>query len=72
MTVITTSITVAPDGSISAADKLPQGSYSATITVTEPPRPRRSVREMRRHNLRWDGSVSLRREDMYDENGQLR
>lgn len=72
MTVITTRLTVAPDGTISTATPLPAGEHAATVTVTEPPHPRRSVREMRRHDLPWDGSISLRREDMYDENGRLR
>jgi hypothetical protein len=71
VTVITTRLTVRPDGSISAAERLPQGEYTAVITVPEAPR-RRSVREMRRHDLPWDGSISLRREGMSDENGRLR
>jgi hypothetical protein len=72
MTIITTTIHVAADGAVSVADRLPQGDHSATITVTGPSHPRRSVREMRRHNLPWDGRISLHREDMYDENGRLR
>lgn len=67
-------ITVSSDGYISgrAPSDVAPGEHQAVILGATVPVHRRSVREMRRHNLPWDGSVSLRREDMYDENGRLR
>jgi hypothetical protein len=70
MTVITTRLTVGPDGSISAADRLPQGEYAAVITVPEPPAPRRSILNLPVHDGPWNDSVSLRREDMYGDDGR--
>jgi hypothetical protein len=74
MTVITTRLTVGPDGSISAADRLPQGEYAAVITVPEPPRrPAGKPFTMQNfpiHDGPWDDSVSLRREDMYGDDGR--
>lgn len=71
MPVITARITVAPDGAITgqAPHGVPPGEHPVAITVLSP---RRSVRDMPQHDEPWDGSVSLRREDMYDENGRLR
>jgi hypothetical protein len=62
MTVITTRLTVSADGTISAAEQLPQGEYTAVITKKPPAR--RSVLDLPVHHGSWNDSVSLRREDM--------
>jgi len=71
MTVITTRLTVSPEGVISSTTPLPVGEHAATVTVSVPQR-RRSVREMPLHHEPWDSSISLRREDLYDDEGRLR
>jgi len=71
MTVITTRLTVSPEGAISSTIPLPTGEHHAYVTVTVPPR-RRSVRDMPVHHAAWDDSTSLRREDLYDDDGRLR
>ena len=70
MTVITTRLTVGPDGAVSVADSLSAGEHPATITVSEPPPARRSVRDMIVRDGPWDDSISLRREDMYGGDGR--
>ncbi len=74
MAIITTLITVGADGTISgqAPREIVPGEHQATIMAAPAAARRRSVRDMPRHDLPWDGSISLRREDMYDENGMLR
>lgn len=67
MTVITTRLTVAPDGTVSIATQLPAGEHQATVTLAAPPKGRRSVRDMPLHHGPWDDSFSLRREDMYGD-----
>jgi hypothetical protein len=69
MTIITTRITVAADGTISVATPLPVGDHAATITVTEPPQRRVSVLDLPTHNGPWDDRLSLRREDLYGDHG---
>jgi hypothetical protein len=73
MTVITTRLIVRPDGSISAAAPLPAGEHAATITVAESPqRPGKpfTMEHFPMHDGPWDDSVSLRREDMYGDDGR--
>ena len=70
MTVITTRLAVGPDGSISVADLLPQGEYAAVITVPEPPASRRSILDLPVQHGPWNDNVSLRREDMYGDDGR--
>ena len=76
MTVITAHIQVAEDGTISghAPQGVPAGEHMATITVAPPRRPGKpfTMEDFPIHDEPWDGSVSLRREDMYDEDGRLR
>jgi hypothetical protein len=78
MTVITTRLIVAPDGTISAATPLPAGEHVASITVVEPPQRRPgpgkpfTMAEFPIHDEPWDDSISLRREDLYDDEGRLR
>ena len=71
MTVITTRITVSPDGTISTATPLPAGEYEAAITApATTPKPRGSVLDLPVHDGPWDDSLSLRREDMYGDDGR--
>ena len=70
MTVITTILHVSPDGAISIAEKLPAGDHTAIITVSESPQPRRSALDLAVHHGPWDDSISLRREDMYGQDGR--
>lgn len=69
MTVINTRITVAPDGTVSTATPLPAGEYEVAITAAAP-KPRRSVLDLPVHDGPWDDSISLRREDMYGDDGR--
>ena len=74
MTVITTRLTVAPDGTISAATPIPAGEHAATITLADAPlrRPGKpfTMENFSIHDGPWDDSVSLRREDLYGDHGQ--
>ena len=77
MTVITTRITVASDGTVSTATPLPAGEYEAAITPAppaSPPWPGKpfSMEGFPVHHEPWDDSISLRRNDLYDEEGRLR
>ncbi len=75
MTAIKARIRVADDHSISgtAPDGVPPGEHEVAITVPiahEPKRPRRSVRDLPVHYGPWDDSISLRREDLYGDDGR--
>ena len=72
MTVVTARIQVAEDGTISgrAPDGVPPGEHVAAITVATLPKRRLSVRDMPVHHEPWDDSISLRREDMYGDDGR--
>lgn len=80
MTVITTRITVALDGSITGqttAGQLPPGEHQVLVilatAITRPLKERPFTMEgFPIHDVPWDGSVSLHREDMYDGEGHLR
>ncbi len=80
MTIITMRIVVAEDGTISGrapADQVPAGEYEAAIAVTtEPPKPPKgkpfTTDGFPIHDIPWDDSISLRREDLYDNEGRLR
>ena len=78
MTVINTRITIAPDGTVSTAVPLPAGEYEAAITVdapAPPPWPGKpfTMDSFPVHSEPWDDSISLRREDLYDDDeGRLR
>ena len=74
MTVITTRLTVQPDGTISAATPLPAGEHLAAITVAEgatrrPGKPF-TMDHFPIHDRPWDDAISLRREDMYGDDGR--
>jgi hypothetical protein len=76
MTVITTRITVGPDGAISGATPLPAGDYIASIEV--PAIPSRQLPthpddddDLPLHDFGpWPAGLSLRREDMYGDDGR--
>ncbi len=76
MTVITTRITVSPDGAISTATPLPAGEYTASITVHDQPARQLpilpfDVDALPVHDLGpWPEGLSLRREDMYGDDGR--
>ncbi|MBC7799212.1 MAG: hypothetical protein H7Z10_01200 [Gemmatimonadaceae bacterium] len=76
MTVITTRITVAADGTISTATPLPAGEYAATLEAHDMP-PRQlptlpfDVDALPKHDLGpWPEGMTLRREDMYGDDGR--
>ena len=72
MTVITTRITVAPDGTVSTATPLPAGEYEAAITVQDLPTLPFDIDALPKHDFGpWpEGGVSLRREDIYGDDGR--
>lgn len=72
MTVITTRIIVSPDGAISTAIPLPAGEYEAAITVAGSSLPGKpfTMNGFPVHDMGWDDSISLRREDMYGDDGR--
>jgi hypothetical protein len=74
MTDIRTRIRVGPDHRISgiAPADVPPGEHEVTITVPRPQRveKRPRVADLPSHDTPWDGSVSLRRQDMYGNNGR--
>ncbi len=78
MTVITTRIQVAEDGTISGrapAGQVPPGEHVAVITVCAAAPLRRpgkpfTMENFPIHDGPWDDSISLRREDMYGDDGR--
>lgn len=77
MTVVTTRITVSPDGTISTIPPLPAGEYEVVLTAADPaspPWPGKpfTMENFPVHSEPWDDSISLRREDLYDDEGRLR
>jgi hypothetical protein len=74
MTTIRTRIRVGPDHSISgtAPPAVPPGEHEARITFAIPRHPpmRLAIADLPRHRTAWDGSISLRRSDMYSDDGR--
>jgi hypothetical protein len=77
MTQIRTRIRVGPDRRISgvAPPDVPPGEHEATITLLplparQLPTRRFNVEDLPKHDLAWDDSISLRREDMYGDDGR--
>jgi len=74
MTDIRTRIRVGSDHRISgtAPAAVPPGEHEVTITVVGSQRveKRPRVADLPSHDTPWDGSVSLRRQDMYGNNGR--
>lgn len=74
MNEIRARIQVGPDHTITgvAPPEVPAGEHVATITVSPPPVPENVARvaDLPVHDTPWDGSISLRREDMYGDDGR--
>jgi hypothetical protein len=74
MTDIRTRIRVAPDHRISgtAPPAVPPGEHEATITIARSVRRQKRARiaDLPTHDIPWDGSISLRREDIYPDDGR--
>ena len=78
MTVITARIHVAEDGSITGqapAGQVPPGEHVAAITVMDDAPLRRPGKPFTMESFPiddgpWDDSISLRREDMYGDDGR--
>ena len=77
MTVVTARIQVAEDGTISGrapVGQVPPGEHEAAITVATPSlrRPGKlfTMENFPIHDGPWDDSISLRREDMYGDDGR--
>lgn len=75
MTVINTRIIVGPDGAISTATPLAAGEYLARIEIPEQPAPHPTLPtdmdDLPRLDLGpWPEGLSLRREDMYGDDGR--
>ncbi len=74
MTVVTTRIQVAEDGTISgrAPDGVPPGEHEAAITIAPLKRPGKpfTMENFPIDDGPWDDSISLRREDMYGDDGR--
>ncbi|MGH6919594.1 MAG: hypothetical protein ACREJ0_18030 [Geminicoccaceae bacterium] len=72
MPVVHATIRIDADGTISgkAPRKIPPGEYEAPLDVAEQkPRPKRRRLDLPLHHAHWDDSVSLRREDIYGDDG---
>lgn len=66
-------ILIGPDCRISstAPAELPPGDHEATINVAVSPLAKRlRLADLAVHDTPWDGSVSLRRVDMYGDDGR--
>ena len=79
MTAIKARIRVADDHSISgtAPEGVPPGEHEVAITIAPAAAPRPpgkpfTMDDFPIHDEPWDGSISLRREDLYDDDGRLR
>lgn len=73
MGIITTRLVVGPDGSIASEITLPPGEYVASVQAAsdaEQPRKPFSMADFPVHHGPWDDSISLRREDMYGDDGR--
>jgi hypothetical protein len=73
MNEIRTRIQVGPDHRISgiAPVNVPPGEHEVTINVAPQPAAKRfRLADLPVHNTPWDGSISLRREDMYGDDGR--
>jgi len=74
MTVITAQIQVAEDHTISgmAPAAVPPGEHEAIISVATPPLRGKpfTIENFPIRDLGWDDSVSLRRQDMYGDDGR--
>lgn len=70
---IRTRVRVSPDRLITgtAPQEVPPGEHEVAILVAAPlPRKRFRLADLPMHDTVWDGSISLRREDMYGDDGR--
>jgi hypothetical protein len=66
-------VLVGPDHRISgtAPEEVPPGKHAAVITIVATPEPKHfRLADMPVHDTPWDGSISLRREDMHGDDGR--
>ena len=74
MTAITTRLIVTPDGAISTTTPLAAGEYTARLEVPDqpaPPTPPADLDDLPTLDLGpWPEGLSLRREDMYGDDGR--
>jgi hypothetical protein len=77
MNEVRTRIQVGSDHRISgvAPPDVPPGEHEVTITLVpspsrKPPTKRFRVEDLPKHDIPWDDSISLRREDMYGDDGR--
>ena len=71
MTVITTRLIVAPDGSIQASPAVPPGEHLAQVELNETPPAPAKWEPLPVFDLGpWPEGLSLRREDMYGDDGR--
>jgi hypothetical protein len=74
MLSIATKVHVAADGRLESLTPtgLPPGDHEAIIVIAERPQRRKRFRieDFPKHDLPWDDSISLRREDMYGDDGR--
>jgi hypothetical protein len=73
MNQIRTRILIGPDHTISGVvlEDVPIGEHEAVITiVTKPAEKRFRLTDMPVHDIPWDAGISLRREDMYGDDGR--
>ena len=72
MAIVHARIRVDADGTISgkAPQGVPPGEYEAPIEVAAPKRAKRKRLDLPVHHEYWDDSISLRREDIYGDDGR--
>lgn len=72
MTVITTKLMVSPDGSVSLADAIPPGEHTVRVELDAPqPQARLDYQSFPRIDVGpWPAGLSLRREDLYGDDGR--
>jgi hypothetical protein len=61
------------DGRIEIADgeRLPPGEHEAVVTISDQPKGKPfSMKDFPIHDGEWDHSISLRREDLYGDDGR--
>ena len=73
MSVIKAKVRVAEDHSISGVlpKSFPVGEHDVLITLEDPSPPKFfNVDDLPKHDIPWDDSFSLRREDLYGDDGR--
>ncbi len=74
MLTVKTKVHITEDGTLEVRvpTDLPPGDHEAVIVVNPPGpvKPRFRVAELPIHEEPWDGSISLRREDLYGDDGR--